>query len=165
VTLADTNIVSTFARVGALALLRQMLDEDRLLVTQATYHELRKAVDSGCEFLETIISAIDSDGDLALLALTEAEIVSVKDLPSSLGAGEAESIAVCLHRPGTRLLTNDKRARNFAREHAISCLDLPACLRALWVRKVIAKKDVKKLLRNIESEQGMVIKNKERIFE
>jgi predicted nucleic acid-binding protein len=48
VTLADTNIVSTFARVGALALLGILLDEARLHVTQATYHELRMAVDSGC---------------------------------------------------------------------------------------------------------------------
>jgi predicted nucleic acid-binding protein len=165
VTLVDTNIVSTFARVGALALLGKVVDEARLHVTQATYRELRKAVDSGCDFLEPILSAIDSGGALALIALTETEILSVKDLPPSLGAGEAESLAVCLNRPGTRLLTNDKRARNYAREHAIPCLDLPTCLRALWVRKVVAKKDVRKLLRRIETEQGMVIKNKERIFD
>ena len=88
----------------------------------------------------------------------------MKDLPRSLGAGEADSIAVCLHRPGTRLLTNDKRARNYCREHGIPCLDLPAVLRALWVRRVVAKKKVRELVRQIETERGMVIKNKEEIF-
>jgi predicted nucleic acid-binding protein len=122
-------------------------------------------VESGCKFLEPILSAIHSEGDLALIALTEEEILSVKDLPSSLGAGEAESIAACLSRPATRLLTNDKRARNYCGSHGVPCLDLPSCLRALWVRKVITKKEVRKLLRRIETELGMVIKNKERIFE
>ena len=164
-TLADTNIVSTFGRVDALALLLQLLTEDRLEVTQATCGELRKAVEAGCAYLESILSSVDKGGDLALVALTETEILSLKELPSSLGAGEAESIAVCLHRPGTRFLTNDKRARNYCHEHGIPCLDLPSCLRALWVRKVIAKKEVRGVLRRIETEQGLVIKNKERIFQ
>ncbi len=70
-----------------------------------------------------------------------------------------------LHRSGTRLLTNDKRARNFCRESSIPCLDLPAILRGLWVRQVMSKEQVRQLLRQIETEQGMVIKNKEAIFE
>ena len=63
-------------------------------------------------------------------------------------SGEAESIAVCLRRAGTHLLTNDKRARNFCREHSIPCLDLPAILRGLWVRQVVSKERIKQLLRS-----------------
>jgi hypothetical protein len=37
-------------------------------------------------------------------------------------------------------------------------------LRALWVRKAIPKKKARELVRRIETEQGMVIKNKEEIF-
>jgi len=37
-------------------------------------------------------------------------------------------------------------------------------LRALWVRKVLTKKKVKHLIGQIETEQGMVIKNKEEIL-
>ena len=91
-------------------------------------------------------------------------VVAAKDLPGSLGAGEAESIAVCLNRPGTQLLTNDKRARNLCRERAVPCLDLPGILRALWVRQILSKKRVQELLRQIETEEGMVIKNKDEIF-
>ena len=96
--------------------------------------------------------------------MSREEVLAAKDLPMSLGAGEAESIAVCLKRRGSRLLTNDKRARNFCRERAIPCLDLPGILRALWVRHVLTKKQVRELLRQIETEQGMVIKNKDEIF-
>ncbi len=161
---ADTNIVSTFARVGALPLLKRLLEADRLYITSGTYNELRRAVEVGCAFLEPILAALSPEGDLDLVELTRPEILAVKDLPDSLGTGEAEAIAVCLHRPGTRLLTNDKRARNVCRERQIPCLDLPAILRALWVRKVLNKKKVKELIRQIETEQGMVIKNKEEIL-
>ena len=161
---ADTNIVSTFARVGALPLLGRLLESDRLHITSGTYHELRKAVEAGCAFLEPILAAISPEGDFDLVELTRAEILAVKDLPDSLGAGEAESIAVCLHRPGTRLLSNDKRARNYCRERGIPCLDLPTILRAFWVRKVLNKKKVKELIRQIETEQGMVITNKDEIL-
>jgi predicted nucleic acid-binding protein len=110
------------------------------------------------------LDAIHSGQELDLLELTRPEILSVKDLPGSLGAGEAESIALCLSRPGTHFLTNDKRARSFCRERGIPCLDLPGILRALWVRKAIPKKKVRELVRRIETEQGMVIKNKDQIF-
>ena len=46
--LADTNIVSTFARVDALPLLAKLLKERKIYVAPATYHELRKAVKAGC---------------------------------------------------------------------------------------------------------------------
>ena len=48
---ADTNILSTFERVGEVDLLRQLCKSDRLHVTPATFNELRRAVDVGCEFL------------------------------------------------------------------------------------------------------------------
>ena len=37
---ADTNIISTFARVGALERVRQLVKAERLYVTPATFHEL-----------------------------------------------------------------------------------------------------------------------------
>ncbi len=161
---ADTNIVSTFARIGALPLLKRLLEVDRLHITPATYSELRKAIEAGCAFLEPVLAAVASGGDLELVELTRAEILGAKDLPRSLGPGEAESIAVGPHRRGTRLLTNDRRARNFCRERHIACLDLPGALRAFWLRNVLSKKKVRELIRQIETEQGMVIKNKEEIF-
>ena len=99
-----------------------------------------------------------------LVALHREEVLAAKDLPASLGAGEAESIAVCLNRPGTQLLTNDKRARNYCRERSIACLDIPEILRALWVRQVLSKTQVRDLLRQIETEEGLVIRNKDEIF-
>lgn len=134
-------------------------------MTPATYRELRKAVKVGCEFLKPVLAEIKSGGTTDVLQLTRQEVVATDDLPESLGPGEAESISVCLHRGEIKLLTNDKRARNFCRENGISCLDLPEILRALWVRRTATKQEVRQLLERIEKEQGMVVKNWEAIFE
>lgn len=162
--LADTNIVSTFARVSALDCVRQVVRTDRLHVTSATLGELQRAIEAGCEFLAATVAAIRSGTGFDLVELRRDEILAVRDLPRSLGAGEAEAIAVCLKRPGTGLLTNDKRARNFCRQQQILCLDLPELLRAIWVTGVRPKEVVRELLSRIETEQGMVIKRKEDVF-
>lgn len=162
--LADTNIVSTFARVSALDCLRQIFQADRLHVTPATLSELQRAIEAGCDFLTATVAAIRSGVELDLVELRRDEILALRDLPQSLGAGEAEAIAVCLKRPGTGLLTNDKLARNFCRQEQIRCLDLPELLRAMWVTGVRPKEDVRELLTRIETEQGMVIKRKDNIF-
>jgi predicted nucleic acid-binding protein len=162
--LADTNIISTFARVSALDFVRRLLKADRIYVTPATFKELIRAVEAGCDFLAPTLDAIQAGKDLDLLAVDREEILRLKELPSSLGAGEAESISVCLHRPGTCLLTNDKRAKNYCRERKIPCLDLPTILRGLWTKHVLTKQQVRELLRRIETEQGMVVKNRDAIF-
>ena len=55
--IADTNIISTFARVGALDHVRRLVKADRLYVTPATLNELRRAVEAGCDFLAPTLAA------------------------------------------------------------------------------------------------------------
>lgn len=163
--IADTNIVSTFARVDSIPLLLDLLKVDRIYVTAATYHELRKAVKVGCDFLQPVVDAIATGIPIDLIELTRQEILTTNSLPDSLGPGEAESIAACIHRSHASLLTNDKRARNLCRERNLPCRDLPGILRDLWTRGTTTKSTVKGLIERIETEQGMVIKNQSAILE
>ena len=84
--IADTNIVSTFARGGALDRVRQLVKADRLYVTPATFHELRRAVEAGCDFLVPTLATIQAGTELDLVELRREEVLAVKDLPASLGA-------------------------------------------------------------------------------
>jgi predicted nucleic acid-binding protein len=164
VIVSDTNIVSTFARIDAVGILRRHFKGVRLDVTPATFHELRDAVRVGHKFLLPVITAIDEDGDLNLIVLTREEILSTRNLPLSLGAGEAESVAVCRSRKRGRLLTNDKRAKNFCDQNQIPFTDLSGILRDLWYQRTCTKRDVSGLIRAIEQEPGMVVTKKEWIF-
>jgi predicted nucleic acid-binding protein len=161
---SDTNIISTFARIDQLDLLRQLFKVPQLHLTPGTYAELQKAVEVGCTFLEPVVEAIEQGQGFELLTLTKDEALELTHLPTSLGAGEKESISVSRHRPKTTLLTNDKRARNYCRAESIPCLDLPELLRALWQRGVCSKQEVRELIQRIETEKGMVLKDKQNIL-
>lgn len=84
-------------------------------------------------------------------------------LPTSLNAGEAESIALCKSR-GAAFVTNDRRARNFCLSEGLEVFDLIDVLRSLWKLSVCSKRQVHRLVTDIETKEGMVIKRKEEIF-
>ncbi len=86
-------------------------------------------------------------------------------LPGSLNAGERESIAVCIKRAGSKLLTNDKRAHNYCKANRMPSLDLILVLRRLWKARHCTKDEVRSIMTEIEkNEPGMFIKGKEEIL-
>ena len=52
--LADTNILSTFAKISALSLLRQLFTEEGLGVVPAVYEELHNGLNKGYVALQRI---------------------------------------------------------------------------------------------------------------
>jgi predicted nucleic acid-binding protein len=52
VILADTNVLSTFAKVGRIPLLLQLFKTDRLGVTPAVYEEFQAGVTKGYTILQ-----------------------------------------------------------------------------------------------------------------
>jgi hypothetical protein len=61
-------------------------------------------------------------------------------------------------------VTNDKRARNYCRSVGVEVFDLVELLRSLWKLGVCPKREVRRLVADIEAKEGMVIKHKEQIF-
>jgi predicted nucleic acid-binding protein len=159
----DTNIIGTFARVGALDLIASLFNKDEIGVASAVYAELVAGVREGRDFLQTTVDLIEK-GTFRLLPLTAEEVVERVQLPASLDGGEAESIIICMRR-GAAFLTNDKRARNFCRSAGVQVFDLVEVLRSLWRLGVMPKRRVRKLVTEIERQENLVIKNKEQIFD
>jgi len=143
-------------------LLFALFAKDELGVAPAVYTELVTGLREGRQFLQPAVTMIES-GRLSLLALTAKEVVAASRLPTSLNAGEAESIALCQSR-GAAFVTNDRRARNFCRTEGIEVFDLIDVLRALWKLRVCTKQKVRQLVADIETKEKMVIKRKGEIF-
>jgi predicted nucleic acid-binding protein len=163
-TLSDANILSTFARIEQIKLLRQLVGGDLLYVTPAIYREIQQAVEGGRDFLQPVLDAVVSGEGFDLVALKRDEVAALANLPASLGEGEKEAIVVCLYRKDTRFLTNDKRARNYCREQGLAALDLPGVLRALWQQRVCSKSTVRLLVQEIETREGLVFKDQAEIL-
>ena len=92
--LADTNVLSTFARVDALALLWELFPGRSLGVTPAIFREILEAVTQGCTWLAEV-PALVKGGRIQLVAPTSAEVLAAERLADSLGLGEREAIALC----------------------------------------------------------------------
>lgn len=127
----DTNLLSTFARIRRLDLLSLVAATRTLFLTPAVVKELKMGLQKGFDFLQPVVDGLTSGNEFQAVTLTEEEKSFTDLLPGSLNAGEKESIAVCVLRAGGKLLTNDKRAHNYCREHHIPSLDLKLILRRL----------------------------------
>ena len=122
-----------------------------------------EAVRLGCHFLEPAAELIRG-GRMQIVPLTSDEIAAKPNLPASFGAGDSDCVIIAQRRK-LALLTNDRRVRNFCREHGITAFDLPQLLRALWENGVLSRNRMRRLVDEMEAAENMVIRNKEAIFQ
>lgn len=163
--IADTSILSTFARIQRLDLLFAVAETSSLHLPPAVQKEIKLGLQKGLHFLQPIIDALTAATQFHSVALTSQETLSIQALPHALNLGEREGIAICLKRTGAKFLTNDKRAYNFCKANHIPSLDLKLILRRLWKAGHCTKDEVNSLMDEIEkSEPGMVIKGKDEIL-
>lgn len=112
---ADTNLVSTFARIGRLDLLFLVAETDALYLPPAVIKEIKAGLHKGLDFLQPLVDCLTGETGFYALELSAAEKTLAESLPGSLNAGERECIAVCVQRPDGKLLTNDKRAHTYCK--------------------------------------------------
>ena len=162
---ADTSILSTFARIQRLDLLFTVAETGAIYLPPAVQHEIKLGLQKGLNFLRPIFDAITVVTQFQSVDLAAEEKQVISALPKALNAGEKEGIAICLNRTGNKFLTNDKRAHNFCVANNIPSLDLKRILRQLWRAGYCTKDEVRKLMDDIEkNEPGMVIKSKDEIL-
>jgi predicted nucleic acid-binding protein len=97
VVLADTNILSTFAKISALSLLRQLFTEEGVGVVPAVYEELHNGLNTGYVALQAALELIQHR-HIALVMPSAEEILGKGALPPSFDAGEGEMVAVAQAR-------------------------------------------------------------------
>jgi predicted nucleic acid-binding protein len=119
--LVNTTVLSNFAAVGRLDLLRSLFG--LLHMAQAVFEEVQAGLDEGYTFyagLESEIHPFCEDGWLHLTMIEgEEELQLFQRLPPKLHRGEAMSLAIAKSR-GWRFLTDDRAARSKADELGIS---------------------------------------------
>lgn len=111
--LLDTTVLSNFASVGELTLLREVLKRKELqpLITPQVQVEFQRGVEKGL-FADTDISWIE------VIELTEQEAQTFRRLQEVFGQGEAACLAVALER-NLPLATDDMMARDVARRRGV----------------------------------------------
>ena len=108
--LADTNILSTFAKIGELRLFMRLFAEEGIGVVPAVYEELHHGVSKGYVALQATIELIQRR-QIALVVPNAEETLGKSALPPAFDAGERETIAVARAR-GLKVLTNERLVKN-----------------------------------------------------
>jgi len=119
-TLANTTILSNFAAVGRLDLLKQL--HGCLYIPSQVHEEILDGLEQGYGFYTGISDHIypsSQDGWVVLVSLSDGrEIALYQSLTQRLHHGEAACLAIARHRRWA-FLTDDKQARRTARDLGI----------------------------------------------
>jgi len=159
--LVDTNILSTFGKVGRIKLLFDLF-QTKLSVSSNVFYEISIAYEKGYFFAESVLDCIKNE-KIDVVAVNQDDLPYMLGLPKSFGPGERDSIAMCKSR-GYVFLSNEKKVYNYCKKHGIQCLLLPHILKSLWKENILDKEDVEELITEMESSDNIVIVNKDSIF-
>jgi predicted nucleic acid-binding protein len=113
--ITNTTVISNFATIGRLDLLRQLYD--KLHIPAEVYQEIRKGLEEGYRFyqgIDELIYPFVEDGWIILVSASgKEELKHLEMLLRRLDHGEAGCLAIAYHRRWT-LLTDDLTARKKA---------------------------------------------------
>jgi len=119
-TLVNATVLSNFASIGRLDLLRQL--HKRIYIPNEVHQEILDGLIEGYDFytgIDVHISPFAQEGWIELVSMTAAEELHLfRSLPRRLHSGEASCLAIARHR-GWAFLSDDKLARKQARQWGI----------------------------------------------
>ena len=160
--LLDTNIISTFSKIGKFELLYDIFNKEILYISPNVFEELKKAKDKGYSFVDRIFYLILKK-KLQIISLNQEEILKTINIPNSLAAGEKDSIILCKERNGI-FITNEKKVINYCKKEKINYFDLIDILKAMYDLMDYSKEKIISLINKIERKDNIIIRNKEEIF-
>jgi predicted nucleic acid-binding protein len=127
--ISNTTVLSNFASIGSLELLRRLHLE--LSISVEVFQEIQNGLEEGYSFYQEVLEALSpgaKDGWIQLTTLSgEEEIELFLGMPGTLHQGEASSLAIARAR-GWLLLTDDKAARKAALQREIPISGTLGCL-------------------------------------
>ena len=127
--IANTTVISNFASIGQLELLRQLYTT--LHISIEVYAEVQEGIDEGYSFYAGIGPVLHPFSDSGWIHLTSVtgheELRLFGTMPAHLHPGEASCIAIS-HSRGWQFLTDDLAARKYARSLGVQVSGTLGCL-------------------------------------
>ncbi|MGI0088413.1 MAG: hypothetical protein ACREBI_10740 [Nitrosotalea sp.] len=146
---ADTDILSIFARIGRLDILNELFEA--VIVPPSVKVELAEGKIEikklGPEFAQ----------------LTTGELKDLKDAHSELDKGEKECYVIARNR-NIPLASNEKIVHRLCKGDGMSYFSLPRILRLAIMDDLVTRNEARQLVSSIEKEEHTIIKNKDEIF-
>ncbi|MDX1523225.1 MAG: hypothetical protein R3264_16490 [Anaerolineae bacterium] len=127
--IANTTIISNFAGIGQLSVLKQLFNV--IFISVEVYEEIQSGLEEGYQFYSGIdqnIHPFVAQGWIHLISMRDdEELLLFNQLPSTLHRGEASCLAIARSR-NWLFLTDDKAARKAATNLGIRLSGTLGCL-------------------------------------
>jgi len=141
----DTDMVSAFAKIERLDLLKKLFSKHKVVITPRIHEELLVSLQFGYSFPQDIFKHFEVFYPSEKESKDYHGLLGMK-LP--LGKGELEAISICTSRQGI-FSSMDQTALKFAREMVVETLGLHSVLRALWKSQILSRKEVEQIISDI----------------
>lgn len=156
----DTDILSAFAKIDALDLLKKLFSKHDVFITPEIYEELSVPVDYGYTFPLKIFE------EFKIINPDEKEESTYREFLRTnrrIGKGELEAISICINRK-CYFASMDEAAISFAESKDVITICLHSVLRSLWESGILTKEEVKKIISEIEQKDNTKIKDIQKIL-
>lgn len=157
----DADILSMLGKIGRTVLLRKLFPKAGFVITFEVYNELLRAKEAGYDFVDDILKH-----GFEVVHLNS-ELIKVYEQKRSklrnIHAGELTSILLC-KREGMAFVTNDSKAKRFCEENDVEWLDVVDILRLYYRKRILDKKEIENVIRDIEEKDRTRITKKGEIF-
>ena len=157
----DTDILSMLGKIGRTDLLKKLFPKTSLVISFEVYNELLRAKEAGYNFVDDILE--QGFGIVYLDSELIKEYEEKKIKLRNIHAGELTSILLS-KREGMAFVTNDSKAKRFCEENGVEWLDIIDLLRLCYLKRMLDKRGIDKVVREIEEKDRTRITRKEEIF-
>lgn len=157
--LLDTDILSIFAKAGALPLLYALFRCQRLPITPGVFEELLVPLEYGYEFPKEILAR----SEIVVMTPDEVPIYESLRLEGKVSAADAELIAICRQR-GWVYGAMDRVALRCAEEQGVRTVDLQALLKAMLEANLLDQEELRALIERMEREDRTRLPYKEALL-
>ena len=158
--LYDTDILSMLGKVGKIGLLEKIFSDHLISITFEVYSELLTAKELGYDFVDNIF---EHDLDIIQLDIDLNEFEIKINALRKIHHGEFKSILLC-KKHDYIFVTNDKYAKHLCDKIGVNWLDIGTLLRMAYIKKIIEKDEILKIIREIEARDRTKLKNIKEIF-
>jgi len=157
----DADMLSMLGKIGRTDLLRKLFPKTSLVISFEVYNELLRAKEAGYDFVDGILE--QGFGIVCLDSELIKEYEEKKTKLRNIHAGELTSILLS-KREGMAFVTNDGKAKRFCEENGVEWLDIVDILRLCYRKRVLDKREIENVIKDIEEKDRTRITRKEEIF-
>lgn len=151
--LIDADFLSSFLKIGRLALIRDFFRVDKLYIPAAVFSEIAKT---------NLVKNLLDEKCIQIEKVNEKSFNNFGKDFENLGSGEKECIALCKQFQNPLLLISDKKALGIAKKYGITVLNIPAFLLACKNTGSLSKEGISHIMKDLKNKDYYEFSEEER---